>query len=443
MSRPQRIQPRTLRGFRDVTPDQMIRKEAMLDTIRGVFRRFGFLPIDTPALEYAEILLAKAGGETAQQVYRFDDQGGRDVALRFDLTVPLARFVATHVQKLGTPFKRYHMGPVWRGENTARGRFREFWQCDFDLVGTTSPLADLETVLVAHALLAELAVGPFAIHVSDRTLLSALLDQLGLGERYLEVLRAIDKLAKIGREGVERELVDTAGLEPAAVAAVFDFVELGGEPAAIIETLRGRLGGSEAAAAGLDRLALVFDGIAAAGVPPAAVRLDLSIARGLDYYTGLVMETFLTDHPGLGSVCSGGRYDDLASLYTSQKLPGTGASLGLDRLMDAIERRDEGEERPPSADVLVLVLDDGLRLEAVRMATELRQAGISTELYLEPRKIQKQLQYADRRGIRAAVIVGPDEAAAGTVSVKNLASAEQRDGIPRADLVAAVRGSLG
>ncbi|MGD8395948.1 MAG: histidine--tRNA ligase [Candidatus Eiseniibacteriota bacterium] len=442
MSQPNRIRPRTLRGFRDLMPDEMNRKEAMLDRIRAVFWRYGFLPIDTPALEYAEVLLAKAGGETQQQVYRFVDQGGRDVALRFDLTVPLARFAAAHIQELGTPFKRYHMGPVWRGENTARGRFREFWQCDFDTIGTTSPLADLEVSLVIDALLRELDIGDFTMRISDRSLLSALLARLGAAEHTIAALRAIDKLDKIGRAGVERELAEGAGLDAGSIAAVFDLVGLEGEPHDVLGELADRLGDTAGAATGIERLRVIFEGLGAAGVPRARARLDLSIARGFDYYTGPVFETRLDDEPDLGSICSGGRYDDLAGLYTRQALPGTGASLGIDRLLDAIDRRSAGAGRQATADVLVLLLDATHRMELVQVAERLRGAGIATELFPEPKKIHKQLQYADRRGHRLAVIAGPEELAAGVWSVKILDTGEQRDGILRSDLTEVVQSLL-
>ncbi len=437
-----RVEPRTLKGFRDFTPELQIAKEAMIDSIRGVFRSFGFVPIDTPALEYAEILLGKGGGETDKQVYRFTDQGGRDVALRFDLTVPFARFAAQHVRALGTPFKRYHLGPVWRGENTARGRFREFWQCDFDTIGTRSPLADLETALVIDRLMAALGIARFELRLSDRALLGGLLDELGLAGRAGPILRALDKVDKIGRDGVARELEEAASAPPAAIEAIFAFAAERGEAGELIERLRARFAGRPAALAGVERLAVVVGGLAAAGVSPGRYRVDLALARGLDYYTGTIYETVLLDETALGSICSGGRYDNLASLYTRDLLPGVGASLGLDRLLDALERLGLATGTRATAQVLVAVLERERWVDYLRMAEEIRAHGIPAELYLDERRLDRQLQYADRKGMALVVIAGSDELAGGTVALKDLRTGEQRGGEPRAELAVAVAAAL-
>jgi histidyl-tRNA synthetase len=435
------IEPRTLKGFRDFTPDLMIAKEAMLDAIRRVFRDFGFVPIDTPALEYTEILLGKGGGETDKQLYRFVDHGGRDVALRFDLTVPFARFAAQHGRELGTPFKRYHMGPVWRGENTARGRFREFWQCDFDTIGTRSPLADLETVLVVHHLLRALGIPRFQIRIADRGLLTGLLSEIGLEGKAGPVLRALDKLEKAGAEVVTRELEREAGASPAAIDALFAFAAERGEPLALLKRLGDRFRGHAAAEEGAGRLRTIVLGLRAAGVSDDRFRIDLSLARGLDYYTGTIVETMLEDEPELGSVCSGGRYDNLASLYTREVLPGVGASLGLDRLLDALSRLGAAGKAGASqatARAMVAVLDPGRFTDYLQIAEELRAGGIPTELYLDERKLDRQLKYADRKGIPVVVIAGESELARGTVAVKDLRRGVQEDQVPRRGLAAKI-----
>jgi len=438
-----RIEPRTLKGFRDTTPEQMIAKEAMLDVVRRVFRSFGFVPIDTPALEYTEILLGKGGGETDKQLYRFTDHGGRDVALRFDLTVPFARFAAQYGRQLGTPFKRYHIGPVWRGENTARGRFREFWQCDFDTIGTRSPLADLETALVIDHLLVGLGIERFQIRLSDRGLLSGLLDEVGLADHTAPVLRALDKLEKVGEAAVARELEAQAAAGPEAARKIFDFVHQSGEPGALLGRLGARFAGHPAAVESGERLRTVVDGLRAAGVPEERFRIDLSLARGLDYYTGTIFETVLLDELEVGSVCSGGRYDNLASVYTKDVLPGVGASLGLDRLLDALSRIGGATSSQATAKVLVTVLQPARWIDYVRIAEELRAAGIPAELYLDERKLDRQLQYANRKGIPVAVIAGEADLDQGQVAIKDLQSGTQTDGVPRRELAARVAALVG
>ncbi|MEM7518690.1 MAG: histidine--tRNA ligase, partial [Planctomycetota bacterium] len=331
-SKPQ-IQPRTLKGFRDYLPDAMLERERLISTAKSVYRSYGFAPIDTPALEYEEVLTGKGGAESDKQLYRFTDHGGREVALRFDLTVPFARFAAQHIGQLGTPFKRYHIGPVWRGENTQRGRYREFLQCDFDTIGTTSVLADIETGLVIHDLLEAVGAGEFRLHCNNRKALSGLLEKIELeGEgAQAAVLRALDKLAKIGPEKVVAEMVSAAGASETQAREVLRLGSLEGTNDEILEDLQGLVAGSEIGERGVAELRQVSDALRDVGIPSSRFALDVSIARGLDYYTGTVFETFLADLPGIGSVCSGGRYDDLAGLYTKESLPGIGASLGLDR----------------------------------------------------------------------------------------------------------------
>lgn len=414
------IQPRTLKGFQDFLPEMAIPRERLIDVAKEVYRSFGYSPIDTPALEYAEILLGKGGDESDKQLYRFEDAGGRDVVMRFDLTVPLARFMAQHASELGTPFKCYHVAPVWRGENTQRGRYREFMQCDFDTIGTESLLADAETALVIHEVLRRIGFERFTIQVNNRKLLSGILERLDLGDRATPVLRALDKLAKIGPEKVAAEMQREAGISEAQAVEVLKVAGITGEPDAILRELEAATQGNATARAGLDGLREVLDAARAGGISPGCMRLDLSVVRGLDYYTGTVFETTLDDLPGIGSVCSGGRYDDLASLYTKERLPGIGASVGLDRLLAAMEELGMLERRATAAPVFIPLFSDAHRSDYVALAMSLRRAGLGVELYPQARKLAAQLKYADRRGFRVAVIVGDTEWEAGTCQVKDL-----------------------
>jgi histidyl-tRNA synthetase len=436
------IEPRTLKGFRDYLPEQMIPKERMLEQARRVFRSYGFAPIDTPALEYAEILLGKGGEESDKQLYRFADHGGRDVALRFDLTVPFARFAAQHIAKLGTPFKRYHVGPVWRGENTQHGRFREFWQCDFDSIGTTSNAADVETVLVINDLMAALGFDRFRIHVNNRMVLNGLLEELRLAEKTKLVLIVLDKLPKIGREAAVAEMAEKAGVGPEQAGRVLALAQTEGTNAEILDRLQHDFGGNARAAEGICRLRELLDVARVAGVPEERLRLDVSIARGLDYYTGAVYETFLTDLPKIGSICSGGRYDNLAALYTKQQLPGVGASLGLDRLLAAMEEMGLVPKTATPAPALVVQFSAERLGDYQRLARALRAEGIDVEVYPEAKKIGQQLQYAEKRGFRVALIAGPEEFARGVWKVKDLAR-RQESPVPEAEIAAAVRKVLG
>ncbi len=435
------IQPRTLKGFRDYLPQAAGSREWLIEKAKGVFRSFGYLPIDTPALEYTEILLGKGGAESDKQLYRFEDHGGRDVGLRFDLTVPLARYAAQHIGKLGTPFKRYHVGPVWRGENTQRGRYREFLQCDFDTIGTESLVADIECALVIHALFEQLGQR-VQIHINNRKLLSGLLEKLDLGAQTVPVLRALDKLAKIGPQKVAQELEAQAGASPRQAREVLALAELEGDDQEILAGLRPMLAGSELGEQGLSELEEVLAGALAGGLPPGRLVLDVSIARGLDYYTGTIFETFLDALPGIGSCCSGGRYDDLASLYTSQRLPGIGASLGVDRLLAALEELDALPAGGASAPIFLPLFDADRLADYLALAAELRGQGLGVELYPEARKLGAQLKYADRRGHRLAVVIGGREWEAGTCQLKDLRSGESSE-VSLEDLAAECRRRLG
>jgi histidyl-tRNA synthetase len=441
MTDPDRITPRTLKGFRDFLPEAMLRREWLIDTAKAVYRSYGFAPIDTPALEYSEILLGKGGAESDKQLYRFEDRGGRDIAMRFDLTVPLARFIAQHVGVVGTPFKRYHAGPVWRAENPQRGRYREFMQCDFDTIGTESTYADVETVLVVHDLFVAFGFERFTVRINNRKVLNGMLETLGIADRSALVLRAIDKLPKIGVDGVVAELEESAGIDREESQRILDFAQISGTNAEVIAALEAAVGTSPIGRTGIAELEAVVSGTSAAGMPQDRLVVDVSIARGLDYYTGTVLETFLDDVPEIGSCCSGGRYDDLASVYTSQRLPGIGASLGVDRLLAAMDELAAGAPRAGAADILVAFFDAEHGEDYVALGSRLRNAGFSVEVYPEAKKLRNQFKYAERRGHRLMIIVGTDEWASGTVQIRDLATGESTE-IAREQLVAACRDAL-
>jgi histidyl-tRNA synthetase len=436
------IQPRTLKGFRDYLPEAMIPREQMIHTAKQVYRSFGFSPIDTPALEYLEILTGKAGDETERQLYKFEDQGGRMVGMRFDLTVPLARYVAEHVTELGLPFKRYHVGTVWRGENTHRGRYREFMQCDFDTIGTKSVVADIETALVIHDLFTALGLPKFKIRMNNRQVLNGLLTKLGLADKSVLLLRALDKLAKVGRDKVAEEMQTAAGATREQADQVLQLAELSGTNDAILQQLARLVEGSELGQEGVARIAEILDGFAGAGADASKLEIDVSIARGLDYYTGAIVETFLDDLPTIGSVCSGGRYDNLAGLFTKQELPGIGASLGLDRLLAAMEELGLLAKVRTPAEVFIPFFDKTGRNAYLALAAQVRAAGFGAEVFPEPKKLGQQLQYADRRGFRIALVAGESELAAGTCQVKDMA-AQAMVTVALAEVPATIRKILG
>jgi histidyl-tRNA synthetase len=427
VTQPQRITPRTLKGFRDYPPEAMIPRERLIDVARRVYRSYGFSPIDTPALEYLEILAGKGSEETDKQLYKFKDHGGRDVGLRFDLTVPLARFAAQHINELGTPFKRYHIATVWRGENTQRGRYREFMQCDFDTIGTRSIAADIETTLVIHDLMRAIGFEDFKIHLNNRMVLTGLLEQLGLAERATAVLRVLDKLGKIGPEAVADELISAADTTLEQAKAIVRLSEIAGSNEEILRQVDALVSTNQTGQEGVQKLREVLAAVMAAGVSESRIKIDVSIARGLDYYTGTIFETYLDALPGIGSVCSGGRYDNLAELFTSQELPGIGASLGLDRLLAAMEELGMIEKVATPAPVFIPYFDASRLHDYLKLAAALRAAGIGVEVFPDAKKLGQQLKYADRRGFRVALIAGGNEFAAGTIQVKNLQTAQKQD----------------
>ena len=404
----------------------MIPREQLMETARRVYRRYGFSPIDTPTLEYLEILTGKGSEETDRQMYHFTDNGGRKVGMRFDLTVPLARFAAQHIHELGTPFKRYHIAPVWRGETPQAGRFREFVQCDFDTIGTTGVVSDIETALVIHELLQEIGIERFRIRINNRQILTGLLEQLDLKHASTAVLRALDKLEKVGADAVRKELSD-ANINESQIQQIFSFASIRGDAESVLKQLSGQLAGNELAQTGIDRLNTIRGALQAAGVSADHFEIDVSIARGLDYYTGVVFETTLGDLPEIGSVCSGGRYDNLAELFTKQHLPGIGASLGLDRLLSALEKLGRIPTNPCAADVFIPLFDADRINDYFALAALVRQSGLSAEVYPEPKKLGAQLKYADQRGFKVALVAGSRELDDGIVQIKDLRNKTSAD----------------
>jgi histidyl-tRNA synthetase len=364
------------------------------------------------------------------------------VALRFDLTVPLARFAAQYIGQLGTPFKRYHMGPVWRGENTQRGRYREFWQCDFDTIGTTSNAADCEVALVIHDLLVALGFEGFRIHLNNRLVLNGLLEESGLAGKTTPVLIALDKLRKEGAAAVAQEMSERAGASSVQTEQILRLAAIEGSNREVLECVQREFGRNTKVAEGVSRLGELVEVCGTAGIPEGRLQLDLSIARGLDYYTGTIYETFLTDLPGIGSICSGGRYDNLAALYTKQALPGVGASLGLDRLLAAMEELNLLPNSATPAPVLMVQFSAQHLGDYQKMARALRARGIGVEVYADAKKLGPQLKYAEQRGFRLALIAGPDEFAQGNWKLKNLASRDEIT-VPASEVVNTIRRLLG
>ncbi|MDE6350115.1 MAG: histidine--tRNA ligase [Treponemataceae bacterium] len=424
----QLIQPRVLKGFRDFLPAAEIVRADLMEKITQVYRSFGFVPIDTPVLEYAELLLRKSNGETEKQVFRFADNGGRDVAMRFDLTVPFARFTAEHESELYFPFKRYHMAKVWRGEKPQAGRYREFVQCDIDTVGSDSAAADFEILYVMKSALAAIGVEDITIRVNHRGIFNRFLSTIGAGGSRDDILGAVDKLAKIGKDEVRKELTactgsaDTAEKILAYIAGDTDF----DRTLDLMETMAG------GAADDTQRLRDLRAMMKAAGIEATYV-LDPSITRGLDYYTGIVYETFLNDLPSIGSVCSGGRYDNLAGLYMKNKLSGVGASIGLDRLIAALEQLGKIRRRGSYLDAEIFCTDANLAIHYQRVASRLRAQGISVEVFPDAKKLAQQYAVAEAKGIAWGILIGAAEAQADTLTLKNLATREQFAGLTAED----------
>ncbi len=447
---------RTMPGVLELLPLDQIAFQRMLDTIRRNYERFGFLPIETPVIEHSDVLLTKTGGETERQVYFVQSTGALgaaekgdvpELALRFDLTVPLARYVAEHEHDLSFPFRRYQMQRVYRGERAQRGRFREFYQCDIDVIGkdSLSVRYDAEIPAVIYSVFRELDIGAFTIQLNNRKLMRGFFESLGVAdaEQQMLVLREVDKLDKRGPDYVRGTLTgDAFGLSAEVAATILDVVQVRSTSVDDAFAKLDALGdGSQTMAQGRAELKEVLSLIRDFGVPETHFALNLSIARGLDYYTGTVYETTLNDHPGIGSICSGGRYENLAGQYTRSHLPGVGISIGLTRLYWQL--RDAGlvSTAQSSVDVLVTQMDPTLLPQYIAVATELRNAGIATEVVMESGKLGKQFKYADRAGIRFAIVIGEDEIAKGVVTVKDLRREDQFE-VTRAELVKTLRVEL-
>ncbi len=423
-----KVAPRTLSGFMELLPADQIKMEKMMETLRKSYSVYGFAPLDTPIIESSEVLLAKGGGETEKQIYRFN-KGDSDLALRFDLTVPLAKFVAANYGSLTFPFRRYQIGKVYRGERAQRGRFREFYQADIDIIGDgkLDIINEAEIPAIIYRTFTSLGLRGFRIKVNNRKLLNGFYSLAGMSEKAGDIMRTVDKLDKIGANEVRRLLMDELHMFSHKADDVMDFMAINGTNAEVIAGLERYKGMDPLFDEGLDELKTVTKYLADFGVPEENFAIDLSIARGLDYYTGTVYETEMTSHPEIGSVCSGGRYDDLAGYYTDKKLPGVGISIGLTRLFYVLNEQgllsDELVSAP--ADALVIPMSEDLGY-AIAAATALRDAGVRTQLYCEQKKFKAKMSYADKLGIPYVILIGDDEIAENVVAVKNMATGGQQ-----------------
>ena len=423
----ERIKPRTLSGFMELLPAPQSQFERMLAALRETYSLYGFTPLDTPVIESAEILLAKGGGETEKQIYRFT-KGDSDLALRFDLTVPLAKYVALHYADLAFPFRRYQIGKVYRGERAQRGRFREFYQCDIDVIGDgkLDIANEAEIPAIIYRAFTSLGLERFKIRVNNRKILTGFYAMQGLADQAGEIMRTVDKLDKIGPDKV-RALLMEQGVRETAADEILAFIAITGDNAAVLAALEGYRGRHETFDQGLDELGQVVKYLAAFGVPADHFAVDLTIARGLDYYTGTVYETVMLDHPEIGSICSGGRYDNLAEYYTDKKLPGVGISIGLTRLFYVLGEQGYLNDQlvTAPADVLVLPMTEDLTA-AISFATQLREGGVRAQVYGEQKKFKAKMSYADKLGIPYVAFLGEDEIAQGVVKIKDMVTGEQQ-----------------
>ncbi len=421
----QKVKPRTMPGFMELLPSEQILFNKMYDTIREVYESFGFLPLDTPVLELADVLLAKAGGETEKQIYRFT-KGDTDMAMRFDLTVPLARYVAQHSGELTFPFKRYQMSKVYRGERPQKGRFREFYQCDIDIIGSDElPLIyDAEIPAVIYNVFKRLDFGKFTVRLNNRKVLNGFFDSLGLRENVTDILRIIDKIDKIGSEKVLAELGEL-GVTSEAAEKILSFITAEGSTDDKLAYLKGLDIDNPAFKEGVSELEQTAENMRMFGIEEDYFTIDLTIARGLDYYTGTVYETVLDDYRSLGSICSGGRYDDLTGYYTNRKMPGIGISIGLTRLFSQLKEAGIIKAECGSiARVLVAPMDCNMSY-TLKVASMLRNAGIPTEVYYADKGFKHKMKFADKLGIPYVAVIGSSEEESGSVSVKNMATGEQ------------------
>ena len=439
----ERVKPRTLSGFMELMPDKQVQMERMMQVLRESYSLYGFTPLDTPIIESSEVLLAKAGGETEKQIYRFS-KGDSDLSLRFDLTVPLAKYVALHYNELSFPFRRYQIGKVYRGERAQRGRFREFYQADIDIIGDgkLSIINEAEIPAIIFQTFSKLGLKRFQIRVNNRKILNGFYAMLGLTEKSGDVMRTVDKLDKIGPDKVKTILMDDFAVSAADADEILKFIAIRGTNAEVLAALSGYQGRNEVFDTGLEELNTVVRYLGDFGVPEENFAVDLSIARGLDYYTGTVYETTLLDHPEIGSVCSGGRYDNLAEYYTDKQLPGVGISIGLTRLFYVLGEQGMLNPQLPTApaDVLILPMTEDLA-PAIALATQLRQAGIRTQLQCEDKKFKAKMNYADKLSIPYVIFLGEDEIASGVVACKDMQTGEQTK-LNREDTIARILSGL-
>ena len=438
-----KMTPRTLSGFMELLPQPQQQMERMMDILRRTYSLYGFTPLDTPVIEASEVLLAKGGGETEKQIYRFQ-KGDADLALRFDLTVPLAKYVALHYNDLSFPFRRYQIGKVYRGERAQRGRFREFYQADIDIIGDgkLDITNEAEIPAIIYQTFTSLGLKRFQIRVNNRKILNGFYAMLGLTEQSGDIMRTVDKLDKIGAEKVRTLLVDECGVSAESADEILKFIAITGGNEQVLAALESYRGRNEVFDEGLDQLNTVVKYLSAFGVPAENFAVDLTIARGLDYYTGTVYETTLLDHPEIGSVCSGGRYDNLAEYYTDRQLPGVGISIGLTRLFYVLGEQGLLNPDLPTAPADVLILPMTAELSpAVTLATRLRAAGVRTQLYTEQKKFKAKMSYADKLGVPYVVFLGDDEITGNVVACKDMTSGEQTT-LPFAETLALIQTGL-
>lgn len=418
------IQPKILKGFRDFLPENEIQRSALIEKITEVYRSFGFVPIDTPVLEYTEILLRKSNGETEKQVFRFEDNGGRDVAMRFDLTVPFARFTAEHFNELYMPFKRYHIAKVWRGEKPQAGRYREFVQCDIDTVGSDSAASDFEILNVMKTALNAIGVQDITIHVNHRGIFNRFLLKLGLSEKSEEILRSVDKISKIGESEVKKEIFEFTKSQE-KTDEILKYISAKGSFIQVLETLENLAGGQDKDTI---RMKEIYEMIKACNLESSYV-FDPSITRGLDYYTGIVYETFLNDLPSIGSVCSGGRYDNLAGLYMKEKVSGVGSSIGLDRLIAGLEQLGKTEKKGSYLDAEIFCQNQAHCVNYQKIAAKFREEGIRVEVFPEVKKMVQQYAVTEAKNIHWGILISDEEIKTEKVTLKNLKTREMFNSI--------------
>ena len=422
-----KTEPRTLSGFMELLPNEQILFNQMKEQIENTYKKFGFLPLDTPVIELSEVLLAKAGGETEKQIYRFN-KGDNDLSLRFDLTVPLSKYVAKNYGNLSFPFRRYQIGNVYRGERTQKGRFREFYQCDIDIIGDgeLDLINDAELPSVIYTIFKNLGFDNFTIRINNRKILNGLFEEIGQKENSVAILRIIDKIDKIGKEAVEKELQDL-NVSKEAISKIMNFIAIEGSSDEKIQKLKELNFASETFKIGVQELEYVVKNMRLFGIPESNFKVDLTIARGLDYYTGTVYETFLNDYRELGSVCSGGRYENLAEYYTDKKLPGVGVSIGLTRLFYKLNELNLIKaEKKSISDVLIIPMVEDLSVP-IWLATKLRDNGVKTEIYLNHKKLKAKFKYADKLEIPYVIIIGEDEINQNKFKLKDMKTGDEKE----------------